>query len=219
LLFRVSSARAQGAGDQAAVYTDALQNGWQNYGWAALNYNTHLRSLTMTKTRKQPTGPKRHALYLRCSSDDQAQGDYTTIDTQREINTRYVAEKGGVVVQVYTDEGTTGTRLERRGWRDLLRDAQARQFDAVVISYMSCLGRGNPFVIAEYELKKCGVQVEMVQEQFSDDLAGHVNKQMTLLMDGMYPKMVALWTKTKLVQMFENGYLCGHYPFGYGSYR
>jgi hypothetical protein len=42
LLFRVSSARAQGAGDQAAVYTDALQNGWQYYGWAALNYNTHL---------------------------------------------------------------------------------------------------------------------------------------------------------------------------------
>ena len=30
-------ARAQGAGDQA-VYADALQNGWQNYGWATLNY-------------------------------------------------------------------------------------------------------------------------------------------------------------------------------------
>ncbi len=37
-LFHVSSARAQGAGDQV-VYTDALQNGWQNYGWATLNYN------------------------------------------------------------------------------------------------------------------------------------------------------------------------------------
>jgi len=165
---------------------------------------------------KRNNGPKRYAIYLRCSSDDQKQGDFTTIDVQREKNQEHVAKQGGVLVGIYADEGKSGTSLNRPDWKRLLSDAQAGKFDAVCVTYMSRLGRGNAFAIAEYELGKLSVCVETVQENFSDDLAGHVNKQMTILMDGMYPKMVSQWTRTKMEQMVSKGYVPGrNIHFGY----
>jgi hypothetical protein len=35
---------------------------------------------------RKATTDTRFAVYLRCSSDDQANGDFTTIDTQRKLN-------------------------------------------------------------------------------------------------------------------------------------
>src|SRR5205085_8113805 len=104
----------------------------------------------------------------------------------------------------------------RPGWKQLLADAEAGLFDAVCCTYMSRLACGEAYHVAEYLLKSSGVVVEMVREKFTPDLAGHINKQMTILMDGMYPKMVSQWTKTKMEQMVAKGYCCGGtVPFGY----
>jgi site-specific DNA recombinase len=88
----------------------------------------------------------------------------------------------------------------------------------VVVTYMSRLGRGNTFVIAEYELSKAGVHVEMVKEKFTDDLAGYVNRSMTNVMDGMYAQMVRQWTRTKQESIVKSGYYLGGVPpYGYLS--
>ncbi len=110
--------------------------------------------------RKKEASQSRYAIYLRCSTDDQKHGDFTTVDTQRDINIRTVAQKGGTFVGEYADEGKSGTNLNRPDWKRLLADAQEGLFDAVCVTYMSRLGRGNAFVIAEHELSKCGVRVE-----------------------------------------------------------
>lgn len=45
---------------------------------------------------------------------------------------------------------------------------------------------------------------------------GHMNKEMTIFLDGMYPKQVSQWTRTKMEQMVARGYFCGGtVPFGY----
>src|SRR6266545_1639206 len=75
---------------------------------------------TIVSSRKR-TGPQRFAIYLRCSSDDQKHGDYTTIDTQRELNRKRVAERG-TFIREYSDEGRSGTNLNRPGWKELLAD-------------------------------------------------------------------------------------------------
>jgi site-specific DNA recombinase len=166
--------------------------------------------------RRRSNGPIRCAVYLRCSTDDQKDGDFTTIDTQREINIAHVRERGWALVGEYADEGKSGTTLNRPDWKRLLADAEAGLIDVVCVTYMSRLGRGNSFVIAEYELDKLGVRVEMVREKFTDDLAGYMGKTMTTMMDGVYPKMVSQWTKTKMQAMVEKGYFCGGtVPFGY----
>lgn len=166
--------------------------------------------------KRRSSGPVRYATYLRCSTDDQKHGDFTTIDTQRELNVKHVCERGGILVKEYADEGRSGTNLKRPGWQELVRDAEADLFDAVCATYMSRIARGEAYHIAEYLLSESDVKIELIREHFTCDLAGHVNKQMTILMDGMYPKMVSQWTRTKMEQMVARGYCCGGVkPYGY----
>lgn len=166
--------------------------------------------------RKTMAEVPRYASYARCSTDDQKHKDYTTVQVQHELNSKKIADQGGSFVGKYDDEGKTGTNLNRPGWKRLLADALGGKLDAVVITYMSRLGRGDAYIIAEYELKKAGVSVVLVQEQFTQDLAGYVGQRFTNLMDGVYPKMVSQWTRTKLQQMVANGYRCGGTtPYGY----
>ncbi len=165
---------------------------------------------------KNVTASVRFAMYLRCSSDDQRHGDFTTIDAQRQINLRYIAEQGGVLIGEYNDEGRTGTNLKRSDWKRLKRDAEARLFDKVVVTYMSRLGRGKTFYIAEYLLEEAGVEVALVKEEFTPDLAGYANQSVKVFLDGMYPIQVAEWTRAKMKEMIENGYWCGGtLPLGY----
>lgn len=109
---------------------------------------------------KQKTA-KTYALYLRCSNDDQSQ-DYTAIDTQREINTKYVQEHGGILVGEYSDK----EKLLRPGLQCLLNDAKARKFDVVVCTDMSRLARGMKFSILEHLLSEEQAEVEIAQEYF-----------------------------------------------------
>lgn len=154
----------------------------------------------------------RYAIYSRCSSDDQAHKDFSTIDVQDDLNRRYVQGKGGTVAGAYKDEAISGTTLKRKGWQQLLSDAKAGLFDAVIVTYMSRLGRGRAFVIAEYELENCGVRVEMVKEQFTDDIGGYMGKNMTNVMDGMYAFQVRQWTMTKMEAMVNAGFFPGGCP-------
>ncbi len=165
---------------------------------------------------RKPLGQLRCASYSRCSTDDQKHGDFTTIDTQRQINSDKAAALGGVIVGDYADEGKSGTNLNRSDWKRLLADAKAGLIDVVIVSYMSRLGRGEMYYIAEYLLKEANVQISMVKEQFTDDLAGYANKTMKVFLDGMYPKQVSEWTKTKMEQMVAKGFRCGGaLPYGY----
>ena len=168
------------------------------------------RTLTM-KNNSNKTG-LRYAIYCRCSSDDQKHKDFSTVDVQEELNRAFVQQKGGLVAGLYKDEAVSGTTLGRKGYQQLLADAQANKFDAVIVTYMSRLGRGRSFVIAEYELEKCGVRVEMVKEQFTDDIGGYMGKNMTNVMDGMYAFQVRQWTMTKMEAMVAAGYFPGGYP-------
>ena len=163
-------------------------------------------------------GPIRYASYGRCSTDDQKHKDFSTVDVQMVINQEYVAEHGGIVAERYLDEGRTGTNLKRPGWLALLAGARERKFDRVVITYMSRLGRGDAYTVAEWQLNEIGIAVEMVKESFADDIGGYIGKNMTRFMDGFYPQQVSVWTKTKQAAMVLEGYFTGgNVPFGYQS--
>lgn len=167
-------------------------------------------------TRGKSNSPTRYAIYMRCSSDDQAYGDFTTIDSQRDKNVKYVVDRGGLLVGEYSDEGRTGTNLKRAGYKALIRDAEQGKFDVVVTTYMSRLARGKIFYLAEHDLKEAGVRDVQVEEDFADDMAGHMTKELTIFLDGMYPKQISLWTKTKQAAMVKRGYYCGgRPPLGY----
>ncbi|MES2463630.1 MAG: recombinase family protein, partial [Armatimonadota bacterium] len=164
--------------------------------------------------------PLRYAMLLRCSSDDQALGDFTTIDSQRQINRRFIeeriAESGGTFTGEYIGEGKSGKDLKRPDWIAAYADARARKFDVLVISYMSRLARGSVYHAAEYLLHQEGVRVVMVKENFGSDTAGRILKDITILGDGLYIQKVSEHTKAKQSEMMEKGYICGgHRLFGF----
>ena len=158
------------------------------------------------------SGLIRYVSYSRCSSDDQAHKDFSTTDVQEGLNQQYIQDKGGRFAGAYKDAAISGTTLKRKDFQRLLADARAGAFDAVVVTYMSRLGRGDVFTVAEYLLKEAGVKVEMVKEFFSDDMSGHVNKKMTQFVDGMYVEQVRGWTRTKMEAMVKAGFFPGGYP-------
>ena len=81
---------------------------------------------------------------------------------------------------------------------------------------MSRLARGAKYYVAEYMLEECGVSIERASQHYTDDMMGHMNKEMTIFLDGMYPKQVSQWTRTKMAEMVQRGYFCGGtVPFGY----
>ena len=159
-------------------------------------------------------GPDRAIRDLRCSTDEQGQGDYTTLDVQDADTKRYVEEKG------YVDCGSvrstkTGTTLNRPDWKQIYPMAQAGEIDVVVTTYRSRLGRGDAGSAAELLLKDCGVRVEHVFQFFSDDSKGRTEKSVDGLIDGLYVEKVRESTTTTMNGMFRDGFVVGHLSFGY----
>ena len=61
----------------------------------------------MPSTNGHGSKPERVALYLRVSSEEQREAG--TIQTQRDYLGRYAAERGFDVIEVFADDGVSGT--------------------------------------------------------------------------------------------------------------
>ena len=119
----------------------------------------------------QQPKPKQYAIYLR-SAVNAKTGTLDKITLQRNVNTLYVAERGGVVVGEYADDGASGATLERPGLQRLLEDAKIGRFDGVVVTEVSRLARGPKLREACKQLEEAGVLLKTSQQQQAEDYAG-----------------------------------------------
>lgn len=86
----------------------------------------------------------RAAIYARVSS--QAQKDHQTIQNQLRVLPEYAAAQGWEVVGVYTDDGKSaksGVLDARDGFARLLKDAEARKFDVLLVVDIDRLTRSD----------------------------------------------------------------------------
>ena len=164
------------------------------------------------------TSPLRVAIYARVSSDEQASKEFSSVEVQEAVCRRWIEASGYVFAGCYSDEARTGTSLARPGFKKLLADGQAGCFDAISVTYMSRLGRGRAYHNAEYELLKTQIKVLTVEEKFTDDFAGQMNKDTKIFVEGMFPRLISQHTRTKQKEMVERGFHTGGtVPFGYQS--
>ena len=162
----------------------------------------------------------RFAIYLRCSTQDQAEGDYTTIDVQRQINTDYVKANGALLIEEYCDPARSGYDSERPAFDRLLADAEKKKFDAVVITKSDRLGRGDAGSWARESLKRCRIGLITTEEAYTDDRSGRMTQHVDRFLSSVYREQISDWTVTKMAQMTRDGYYCGgSVPFGYTSVR
>ena len=80
-------------------------------------------------------------IYLRLSKDDERAGESLSIDNQRLILQKYVAERGWNLVDEYVDDGFSGTDFERPEVKRLLDDAKTGRINTIVVKDLSRFGR------------------------------------------------------------------------------
>ncbi len=81
------------------------------------------------------------ALYLRLSKDDGTDSESSSIQTQKEMLTRYCKENGFAISQIYIDDGWSGTNTNRPSFQRMLSDIEDGKINCVITKDLSRLGR------------------------------------------------------------------------------
>ncbi len=86
---------------------------------------------------------------MRLSRDDEKAGESLSIENQRIILQKYVAERGGTIAGEYIDDGWSGTNFDRPAVKRMLEDAQTGKIDTIVVKDLSRFGR-NYIQVGQY---------------------------------------------------------------------
>ena len=88
-------------------------------------------------------------IYVRLSKDDERLGESVSIENQKMILTKYVAEQGWNTYDIYVDDGYTGTDFNRPAVTRLLEDAKTGKINLIIVKDLSRFGR-NYIQIGQY---------------------------------------------------------------------
>jgi len=80
-------------------------------------------------------------IYCRLSQDDGNGGASSSIQTQKDILSKYVHDNGWPVIDYYVDDGYSGTNFNRPDFQRMIEDIEAGKVDMVVVKDLSRLGR------------------------------------------------------------------------------
>ncbi len=110
----------------------------------------------------------RYAAYVRISSEEQI-GNYS-IDAQKRAIEAWVHANGGVLAQVYVDEGNSGRTAERPAFKRLRHDARQRKYDAIIVHKFDRFARNRTESLAVKSLLRhdYGIKVFSVSEPSED---------------------------------------------------
>lgn len=107
------------------------------------------------------------AIYVRVSTTNQAEEGYS-IDEQKDKLTSYCDIKDWNIYEIYTDGGFSGSNTERPALEQLIRDAERKLFDTVLVYKLDRLSRSQKdtlFLIEDIFIKN-GIEFLSLQENF-----------------------------------------------------
>ena len=107
------------------------------------------------------------AIYVRVSTTNQAEEGYS-IDEQIDKLESYCKIKDWTVYKVYTDGGFSGSNTERPALESLIKDANKKKFDTVLVYKLDRLSRSQKdtlFLIEDVFIKN-GIEFLSLQENF-----------------------------------------------------
>ena len=80
-------------------------------------------------------------IYCRLSNDDEREGESVSIENQKLLLQQYVRDRGWNEVDVYIDDGYSGTNFQRPGVQRLIEDAKAKRINVILVKDLSRFGR------------------------------------------------------------------------------
>ena len=90
-----------------------------------------------------PSKPKRFIIYVRCSTDDQGRGDFTTLDAQAHHCKNMLEALGYESTRIVKDDGFSGKDLNRPGIQSVLTNIQQKKFDGIIFFRIDRLTRSS----------------------------------------------------------------------------
>jgi site-specific DNA recombinase len=171
----------------------------------------------MPSTNGHGAEPERVALYLRVSSEEQR--DRETIEIQREFLEQYCRLYGLEIVDVYADDGVSGTvpLHERPAGRRLLEDAREGRFTAVLVSKLDRLGRSLLVIVDAHDrLDAAGATLRSGREPIdTSNPSGRLIFQMLASFAEYDRENIRERTQAGLHRAFRSGKYMGRIPYGY----
>ena len=161
------------------------------------------------------------AIYLRLSRDDENIGDSGSIINQREFLTKHVENQANwELVNIYIDDGYTGTNFNRPSWLRLKRDIVLGKVNLVITKDLSRLGRD--YIETGYYLEKFFpthrvryIAVNDGIDTFSKNSNNDMSPFMSVVND-MYAKDISKKVRTAKKTKAEKGEFIGAFaPYGY----
>lgn len=106
--------------------------------------------------------------YCRVSTDEKDQ--LNSLQTQRDFFEAYAAKNNLNLIRIYSDQGISGTKTKNRiAFNQMMRDAETKIFDAVLIKDVSRLARNTlDFLGAYRRLQSLGIDVQFLNYQMNN---------------------------------------------------
>ena len=159
-------------------------------------------------------------IYCRLSNDDERDGESVSIENQKLLLQRYVREQGWNEIDVYVDDGYSGTNFQRPGVQRLIADAKAKRINVILVKDLSRFGR-NYIEFGQYTdylFPSIGCRfialnngIDTMRNDGSTDVMCFLN-----LFNEFYSRDTSKKVKAVKKACAENGKFMGiHPPYGY----
>jgi DNA invertase Pin-like site-specific DNA recombinase len=157
--------------------------------------------------------PKNAVIYARYSSHSQRD---VSIEQQIKACKLFAERQGLEILRIYDDRATTGTNDRRPGFQQMIKDAEKKEWQYVIIYTLDRFARDRyDSAVYKRRLKECGVKVLSAMENISDDPTG-------VLMESLLEGLAEYYSKelSRKIRrgMEDNASKClcnGQIPFGY----
>ena len=178
--------------------------------------------VTPEKPKKAAMKVWRAALYIRLSVEfNGKKGD--SLETQQQIMEAYIALCPDIeIVEIYTDNGTTGRTFERKAFQRMLADIEGGKIDCIVVKDLSRLGRNT--IDTGYYIEKYfplhGVRFIAVNDQFdsedSENSGSHLIVPLKNMINEAYAADISKKVRAQQNQAMRDGEFVGaRPPYGY----
>ena len=167
------------------------------------------------------TTPPICGLYTRVSSRNQAEADYSSLETQRERLEAYCkSQENYTVYRVYEDGGYSADSTERPALKEMLRDIRDGKLNCVLAYKIDRLTRSvKDFHVLMDVFDRYGVKfVSVTQSLDTQNPMGRLLRNVLLDFAQFEREMTADRTRDKMHQRAQKGlWNGGNVPYGYAS--
>lgn len=159
-------------------------------------------------------------IYCRLSNDDERDGESVSIENQKLLLQSYVRQMGWNEIDVYIDDGYTGTNFNRPGVQRLIEDAKAKRINLILVKDLSRFGRNyiefgqyTDYLFPSFGCRFIALNngIDTMSNNGSTDVMCFLN-----LFNEFYSRDTSKKVKAVKRACAENGKFMGTYPaYGY----